>query len=308
MKKITPLLLLPFMMLSLNTQAYIFQGDIYSSAYSEESDVEFTYYDEKYKFDTETDIDTTGLALTFYFGNVPVDQVPWDQAAFLDKASGISIAFDSYEYDYKDDGGSFDQEYDAESVAVRGVIGSFILEGALMALERDNSDYEESGISIGLGGYLDDHQEIVFTYEKNEVDTGVNTYDPATIDFRYKNVFAVGSQMHMAVGGSLELTDHDTPRDEKDTILTFNAAFYPRDNLGVQASLSTLFKDENDIDVYVESIFQVGISYYPVEQVHLTAGLISVSGYSEYEEGNLDLEVEEEWSGLGLNLGFGVRF
>ena len=97
MKNYCYLLLLSSAMLSVNAQAYIFQGDIMTSTLSE--DIEYDYSGGGSN-DLEIDTDFQGIFTNIYFGNVSLETGPWHEAAFLDKASSLGLSFEKTKFDY----------------------------------------------------------------------------------------------------------------------------------------------------------------------------------------------------------------
>ena len=115
--------------------------------------------------DTETDEFTVGGS--FYFSPVDTTRGPRGEAAFLDKASDITL---SYTYGEVDDNG-IDVDSDSYLISGRYVMDAgFILEGAYRYYEPVNAEVDQFRLSAGY--YLTHTTTIMIDYLDSDVDDG----------------------------------------------------------------------------------------------------------------------------------------
>ncbi len=177
-----------------------------------------------------SEIDTTLLFATIFLQEVNHGNLPHSQAAFLERAASLSMAyadldFESAFFDTSGDVGGFDAQYITESHWVVG--------GGYSRFEIDNVS-ETKTRNIEVGRYLDDTSRVLLTYSEAEADPvlaflpegetdtwGVEyknvTVHPSmttalTLDMKYNhidgnagsaNLYGLQSEYHFALGTSV---------------------------------------------------------------------------------------------------------
>jgi hypothetical protein len=138
-----------------------------------DSEIKNTANDQK----NSTDTDVYGVDGTFYLKNVDTSKGPLGEAAFLDHASNITLAFKDGEVDLTDRDNKDGQTYTFQSRYVAEGPG-WQLSGWLvdLGLERlEPGDKEIDIYSVGLGKYITPNTTLVLGYDKLTVNNGGDT-------------------------------------------------------------------------------------------------------------------------------------
>ena len=107
----------------------------------------------------DLDFDGFSFAGRVYFDTVDTSQGPLVEAAFLDKSSSVGLSFERIEPDI-----SGAPSADTTTLDLRFVGQSdFILEIGIEKLDNELFDFEETTLSAGVGIYLNDNTDLIFT-------------------------------------------------------------------------------------------------------------------------------------------------
>jgi len=207
-----------------------------------ETDASFTSFFGRVS--TSTDSDILGAGATVYFDKVDTSNGPLAEAAFIDKASGIS--------------GSWIDVEDAED-DILGVGLRYVFEGDVILEAR----YDDLGFSdevgFGVGTYINDTTDIVFSYTTN------NDADADTISLDLHSVVALEDGMSVAYSLGAAYIDANALDGfgiDGDITLYFSDQF----GIGVNATYSDL--DASEIrgfgisaDYFITPSFRVSALY-----------------------------------------------
>lgn len=182
------------------------------------------------------DVDYSGYILggTAYFEDVAAETGPLAEAAFLQKASGVSLAYGSIDVD----GDNVDADIDLTAAELRYVFDNdWLLE---VAMDNEDADGDEDDtLGFVAGKYLSDSSAIRGKYAQLDSDDE----DADILGIAYKNVMDMEGDAALALEVSLDLIDGD---DNSDTELAASATWYLDKNLGVGTVVELLDGDSGD--------------------------------------------------------------
>lgn len=208
------------------------------------------------------DFDTLMLGGTFYFSDVDTSQGPLREAAFLDKASGLSFTRTDM---------SFDDAGDNTFTTIDGrfVLASDTIIEASVTRMDDGSGDDSDTISVGAGTYINENSDVVATYTRSDgghVDT---------LGIDYHTIVENGNaSWGIDLGASYVDTSFDSGYG-----LTAGATFYPSANFGLGATLS-----RTSVGYIDATSLLVGAEYF--FNSNFSGELI----YSASEEDSVDLD------------------
>ena len=227
----------------------------------------------------DADRESFGLTGTYYLGSVDTSKGPLAEAAFLDRASSITLDFSIGEIDFDD--GDFDVDhYSAESRLVSKETG-WLVDLGYRRTEIDNEEIDT--FAIGVGKYVLENTAVVLSYANSDA-VALNYVDfdvESTGDFdRYG--LAVEHLWQLETGAikldlSAALVDVDNADDIN--VWALGGTYYLNPSLGFGADYSHSDSDETDVEDW--SLFA---KWFVTEQVELSLA------YSEQEDDELGLE------------------
>jgi predicted porin len=228
----------------------IVTGDKFVDTYRWEIDASAgrTNIDPGSPFD-DGDVDKFGIGGSFFFDDVDTTKGPRREAAFLDHASDISLA---YVYTDADD---IVEDLDGDKYAVSGryVLGldsiPLIFEGAWSRVTPDFSDIDTW--SLGFGAYLTDNTTVVLTYETIDVDKG--TIDAGDVDIwgiEAKHMWLFDNGGGIELNGQYAFVDVDCNNCDDPDSYGINSTWYVNKDLGFGIGLGKEELGSLETDVF----------------------------------------------------------
>lgn len=218
---------------------------------------------------------------TFYFSPVNLDNGPWEEAAFLQQASNISII--GYKTDLDNDGDTadgFGLGAEIEYVVSPELPVYLLLGYDRLTIEFDEMDVEftVNTIETNLGYYLLKNALIFISYEneKTEYDilgnTSEETIHSYALNFKLVNTIDANMAYHIsATVGRFTLTDdNDNTDDKTNNVFILDFDFYPMPQVGIGAGIRNISGDLEGaegntyyarIKGYVIPQFGIGFTY-----------------------------------------------
>ena len=200
------------------------------------------------------DFDGFALAATIYFDTVDTSKGPLSEAAFLSKSSSISLSNSNTTLD----------DIDLDVTDTTDIVGRFVFSNDFILeisySDEDNDIAEDSAIAVGIGKYLSDSDEIIFSIET----TDESEIDSLGIDYHSLNDLAGSASISYDLGAS-----YIDAADDSGFGLLGGLTYYPSTQLALAAEVDYL--SVGDIDV---TIFSVGAEYFFNENI---AGSIAYS-------------------------------
>lgn len=223
------------------------------------------------------DFDGYALAATIFFESVDTSKGPLSEASFLDKSSGISLAFGTTEFD------DFDNEEDISSVS-----GRFVLSNDFI-IEADYTDFDfDTSFTIGFGKYLTESSDILISY------TTFDDVDFNVLDLAFHSVNGLTGPASIAYDLGASYIDAD---NETGFGLNAGLTFYPTSQLGLGISGSYSSVDDTDV-----TTIELGAEYFFNENV---AGSLTYStSDTDFDNDFIDTTVTEDTIALTLTARF----
>lgn len=175
-----------------------------------------------------SDYDTYGINASIFLKPVDDSKGPRLEAAFLDRASGISV-----QYSDPDDI-PVDETY---AVQGRYVLGN----GTILEAGYADFDIDES-FHIGLGTYLSDTSAVMLRYSETD------DSDVQRLEASYKAVAKLAGTSAVAYSVSAGLVD--VPHQDTGYSFGGEATYYFNQNFGIGATVSFQDLDSGDIESY----------------------------------------------------------
>lgn len=192
-------------------------------------EIEADYSHGEYEIDgfDDTEFDAFSVDGSFYLDSVNTNGSPLSEAAFLDQASDISVA---YSYAEIDDNG-IDVDGDDYGISGRYVTdgAGWIFDGSYTRLEP--LDGEIDVWTLGFGKYLTDNTTLVLTYWNGDADEGGDT-DGGAIGL--KHFFRTADAAGFLVEANYGLINVDDADDVD--IYNLSGTWFPNQNWGIGAS------------------------------------------------------------------------
>ena len=180
----------------------------------------------------DLDFDGYSLSASVYFDVVDDSKGPLREAAFLDKASNVSLSFATSEFD------DFGDSDDISAISTRIVIQEdWIVVGAYTDLDADEL------FSIGAGAYLSDTSDVIVSYSR----LADGDFDSLGVTFHSLTHLGAGSAISSDIGFSY------IDSDENGYSAIGSVTYYPLSQLGFGANV--VRTSLNDIDTTALSIF-----------------------------------------------------
>tara|TARA_B100000745_G_C20110899_1_gene380223 strand:- start:258 stop:1109 length:852 start_codon:yes stop_codon:yes gene_type:complete len=241
---------------------------------------EFELNHTKSEFETNSsEKETTSNALlgTIYFSDVKTENVPLAEAAFLSKASSLSLVYGQGEYERK--GSPTEEESDIFGISGEIFISDASLYLAASYLKEDieakrDGETEEDSVKIksaAIGGIIGNNVIVFASYEKFEE---LKSFGPAV-----KAVIPFSNQA-ISLEGSIQYLKLDAPfvDDDSGVELAFRGNYYFSPGYGV--GIHWGYRDIADADT-----LSVGIqaSAYFTENIGIEASYTSADWENDYE-------------------------
>lgn len=239
---------------------------VYSPVYASNSyQSEFAYAYIKLDSDDGSDFTTMDIDFTHYLFPVDTKNHPLREAAFLEKASNISIAYNKS----KEGGTSFDLNTDEITTLFQyinkepAIPISFTAEYSTEDYDFDNSfsSGDEDTFGLGIGAYVQDQTLISLFYSQSDSASDSAAFsskvETDTFDLAVKSVIEMGNNTAFSIEGEIEKSDYSfstspsgmfniiPPPDTSSTVYLFSGTYYlnQRNGIGVE-----LFKSDLDND------------------------------------------------------------
>ncbi len=276
--------------------AYLFEADLGSSSTS--TDIE-----EDYMPDAELDVDLIDFDATLYFQDVSIEQGPWQEAAFLSKASGISIQYVDGDSEFKLNGSSNKSKSDIEGkgIAARGVFGSFVVEASFLKMETEGVVSNRSGAYVlsqadldRLGVPLSD--SAIFQNAINNdtnlqnflIDNGFDLYSGATRSFKSESEDIslslggyVGDHQQWLVTGFFgeveDSSEYAGIGGSYKNVLPLASSQY----ITFQGEINLLKVDSDFVEDLAQVELKLDVAFYPIKNLALMAGIESIAAVGD---------------------------
>jgi hypothetical protein len=245
--------------------------------------------------DTEVDNDIVSLSGTIFLSPVSTANGPLDEAAFLSKASGISLGYSTEDVEAKHGDG-----YDSDSLVISG---HFVVPGTNLILEAaygqgESGDADVDTWGLGFGAYINDRTMLMLEYSKQDYDFGSDDTDER-VRIRYRQLIDLSNGQNLAIEpyiGKVEFFSQDGVE------LGIKATYYINRSLGIKVGLHHNEVDDDTAEL-TEFLFTVGCDYYINENFRIGGEVHSVTGTSESDFGG-DTDIE----GSGIEVSASLRF
>jgi hypothetical protein len=261
----------------------------------------------------KTDTDSFDLGATIYFSPVSTAKGPLAEAAFLSKASEISIDISREDLEFDDDGDKDNFDVDSNVIS-----GQFILPNPALIFRAalGQGKYGEADtdiLSLGFGGYITDHITLTLDYDQVKYDFDDYGFDSSdSIDsftVTYKQLIEFGGESSLVLEPYLASID---VFDDNAAKLGIDATWYITRQLGLTAGISGYAREEEDGD-YSEGKSSIGVDYFINENFRIGGALTSASSEfnadDDYGDGYYyDYAFDEEGDGHGVEIHATARF
>jgi len=251
-------------------------------------------------YEDDTDTDSFDLGATVYLSSVSTAKGPLAEAAFLSKASEVSI--DISRDDVEDDDRGYKHNYDVDSNAISGQFilpnPSLIFRAALGQGKYSKTDTDT--LAVGFGGYITDHITLTLDYVTEDYDYDFR--DDETVDsfiLTYKQLIELGGDSSLVLEPYLESIDDD---GDDAAAIGIDVTWYITRKLGVSAGVSG-YAIETDSGDFSAGSSRIGVDYFINENFRIGGALTSSSSEFDDDEG-----YDDEGDGNGVEFSAAVRF
>jgi len=247
-----------------------------------DSELKNTANDQK----NSTDADIFTVDGTFYLDTVDTSKGPLGEAAFLDHASNITLAFADGEVDLSDADNEDGQTYSLQTRYVAEGPG-WQLSGWLvdLGIERaEPGDQEVDFYNLGIGKYITANTTLVLEYEKANINNG-SDYDSYGVALDHFFALSSGGIKARANAGKTVVSGLDDP-----TVWGLGATWYLNNNWGIGADFEQAdyngFETNGykvNVEWFITESFAVDLSYSDVEpdDIKLQSGGKLETSYDE---------------------------
>ena len=241
-----------------------------------------------------------------FFKDVSIKSGPLQEAAFLDKAGSASFSYTYDKLNY-DTGITGDTTTDILDTAIRAVVGPVILEASLQNVDRKQLHYNYKTYETGIGGYLTNTQELVFSIGDIHDDHNDTVYGK----FRYKGIFTIGKLFlspYTETRYSRHKTDYNNVKDYRYSH-GIGILLYPLDNFGIGPEIQyirTNYGFYNEGHANAANIF-LHLSYMPTTFIVMDFNLQHSSSEEDLEYNSMYQEKYES-KGYGVSSSIHFRF
>lgn len=221
--------------------------------------------------------DSTRFQGSVYLPRISTEEVPVKEAAFLAKASSITIEHEDSELETPVNGSDIKTDSDYLQLGYQAIYGNYIA-GAFYGEGEDNKvDYKQYGIEGGL--YINDRTSLTLSISREDIDKSPETFEEYKINLRSvvqtyegsdvagrfsagvresaiaNTIIELGGEFDyffnrlFSIGGAFDL---NIPNGDVSTehIYTFKTDYFITENIAVGAkfSLTKFQAKENDVD------------------------------------------------------------
>lgn len=220
--------------------------------------------------DADQDIFTLGG--TYHLESVDTSKGPLTEAAFLDRASDVTLVYTFGEVDFDNTG-----DTDINNVAVSGRFvdkqSGWLVELGYEFDEGDGGGADSDGYTLRGGKYIADNTTLVFGWTYTEDDDNAES-DEYSLQLEHLQQFAQGA---LKVEAAVGLVDSNFTDDVD--LYSLGGTYYINNNLGFGAEFARL--DSNVVELDQWTLFS---ELWVTEQVSVTLA------YTEVEEDDSDSE------------------
>lgn len=224
-----------------------------------------------------TSFDSMRYQGSLYLPSVSTEEVPLKEAAFLARASSLTIEHEDSELETPVNGSDIKTDSDYLQLGYQGIYGNYIV-GAFYGEGEDNKvDFKQYGIEGGL--YINDRTSLTLSISRDDIDQSPETYEEYKINLRSvvqnyegndiagrfsagvsesaiaSTIVEFGGEFDyfftraFSIGGGFDL---NIPNGDVSTqhIYTFKTDYFITENIAVGAkfSLTKFQAKENDVD------------------------------------------------------------
>jgi hypothetical protein len=235
-----------------------------------DSELKNTANDQK----NSTDTDIGKVAGTVYLKPVDTSKGPLGEAAFLDHASNITLAFADGEVDLSDADNEDGQTYTFQSRYVAEGPG-WQLSGWLvdLGLERaEPGDQEVDFYNLGIGKYVTPNTTLVLEYQKSNINNGPD-FDSYGVAVDHFFAMSSGGIKARANAGKTVVSGLDDP-----TTWGLGATWYVNNNWGIGADF-----EQTDLNGYETNGYSVNVEWFITESFAVDLS------YSDLEPDDINL-------------------
>jgi hypothetical protein len=273
---------------------YQFEGSVLLGQSSEDIETENPFGAD---YEDDKDVDSLDIGLTVYFSPVSTANGPLAEAAFISKASEISIDILHDEVEFEEDDGYTDK-YDID----RNVIsGQFVLPNPALIFraalgQGENGAIDVDVFALGFGGYINDRIALTLDFIQEDYDFEDSEESVDSLVLTYKQLIDLGNGYSLAVEPYLASIDYF---DQDAAKVGVDVTWYITRQLGLSVGLSGLSIEADDGDAS-EGESRIGVDYFVNENFRIGGALTSVS--SEFDDDEEGYDVEGEGNGFELTV------
>lgn len=269
-------------------------------------------YDVELERDLEENITTEHVAVeaTMFLSPVTTTGGPLAEAAFVGKASGISIGFvrDDIETENNLNDIEYDEDSDLNALSGRFVVPAgidLIIDAGLGKGEDDDVDVDIR--MLGLGAYLTASSTLVLGYRDYEFDFDGFEATTEIWQLSYRQLITLDGGMALAIEPHYAMYDFEDDTDANE--LGLRATLYTSRQLGIYLDVEGYAIEDNDPEdaEYSRSSTALGISYFVNEQLRIGAELKGIYGEGEFYDEDFG-DIDQEISGSAISLNIAARF
>ena len=230
-----------------------------------------------------SDVEGIDLGASYFFQPVDDSKGPYREAAFIDRASSVTVVASDSELDNTVDS----EDY---GIGVRYITagGGWIIDGRYLRSELSTGplDVELDAYGLTVGKYIAENTTLEIGYAYSEADGGAEV-DSYSAEIQHLMNWGDSG---LKLGGGYIYSETDDGGNDLDTYFV-DATWYPCKNLGINAGFALADSENGDVDVY-----SVGAEYFITQ--HAAVSLAYAS--EEVDDTNLESDV---WR-MGVNFRF----
>lgn len=241
-----------------------------------------SYYDGDLE---STDYDGLIFEGTAHFEKVDTSHGPLAEAGFLDKSSFVTLTLRAEKNDNEDASGDTHSDGDNSLFGRFYANESVIFEATARKLRTAGVDDKETVLKGGVGYYINDTTDVVFSYENYD------DADLSALSIDSHGVYSVFAEMSIAYDAGIAFIDAD---DENGTSISGAVKFYPIKSLGMGVSV-----ERTSIDEFSSLSASLFVDYFIMDNLELNLAFTAE---------NEDYDVGQDFDGDKLTIGALFRF
>jgi hypothetical protein len=241
----------------------------------------------------DNDTDVIDLSGTYYLENVDTSKGPLGEAAFLDHASNITLAFTDGELDISKGSNKDGQTYSVDTRYVAEGPG-WKLSGWLVDLGYERAEPGDADIdiwSLGIGKYITPNTTLVLGYQNDSVNNGGDV-DSWGADVEHFFAFTNGDLKARAHGGKTVVSGLDDP-----TTWGLGATWYLNNNWGFGLDYG-----QDDVNGYETEAIHANVEWFITENFAVDLS------YTDIQPDDIDIDaadgggkLETEYDQVGIS-------